>query len=52
VNAAIVESCITQGNEASEAMRRKLGFKQASLFEEVGGKFGKLLGVADYELII
>jgi L-amino acid N-acyltransferase YncA len=45
-------ACITQGNEASEAMHRKLGFKQASHFEEVGEKFGKLLGVADYELII
>ncbi len=45
-------ACITGGNEASTALHRRLGFRQVSLFREVGFKFGRLLDIVDYELII
>ena len=45
-------ACITEGNEASFALHRKLGFKQVSHFEEVGMKFNRKLDVYDYELIL
>jgi len=45
-------ACITAGNEASEAMVRRLGFRQVSHFEKVGFKFGRQLDVNDYELLL
>lgn len=45
-------ACITEGNTVSEALHKKLGFKKVSHFEKVGAKFGRLLDVVDYELIL
>ncbi len=45
-------ACITADNEPSRLLHAKLGFKQVSLFKEVGMKFGKWLDVVDYELIL
>lgn len=45
-------ACITEGNETSKTLHTKLGFKQVSGFEQVGLKFGRWLGVADYELLL
>ncbi len=45
-------ACITGGNEASCALHTRLGFKQVSLFEKVGTKFGQRLDVVDYELLL
>lgn len=45
-------ACITQGNEASVAFHKRLGFERVSRFREVGWKFGKWLDVEDYELIL
>lgn len=45
-------ACITAENEESRTFHLKLGFKQVSLFEKVGVKFGRRLDVADYELLL
>lgn len=45
-------ACITEGNEASNQLHLKLGFKQVSRFEEVGFKFNRWVGVADFELLL
>ncbi|WP_455585139.1 N-acetyltransferase family protein [Bacteroides sp.] len=45
-------ACITAENEKSRAFHMNLGFKQVSLFEKVGIKFGRTLDVADYELLL
>ena len=45
-------ACITEGNEISNLLHAKLGFKQVSHFEKVGLKFDRWLGVVDYELIL
>lgn len=45
-------ACITEGNEASNLLHLKLGFKQVSRFEEVGFKSNRWLGVSDYELLL
>lgn len=45
-------ACITAENAESVEFHKKFGFAQVSLFKEVGGKFGRLLDVADYELIL
>ncbi len=45
-------ACITEGNEASVELHRRLGFKQVSHFERVGSKLGKELGVTDMELLL
>lgn len=45
-------ACITEGNEASHILHLKLGFKQVSSFEQVGLKFDRWLGVADYQLLL
>jgi phosphinothricin acetyltransferase len=45
-------ACITDGNAASNALHEKLGFEQVSHFREVGMKFGKLLDVVDYQLLV
>ena len=45
-------ACITEENEGSKVFHLKLGFKQVSLFKEVGIKFGRRLDVSDYELLL
>ncbi len=45
-------ACITEGNEISNKLHLKLGFKQVSHFKEVGKKFGCWLDVNDFELIL
>lgn len=45
-------ACITGNNEASRTFHSRLGFKQVSLFKEVGYKFGQWLDVVDYELLL
>ena len=45
-------ACITEGNEASNSLHQKLGFKQVSHFEKVGLKFDRWLDVFDDELIL
>lgn len=45
-------ACITAENEESRAFHLKSGFKQVSLFEKVGIKFGRRLDVVDYELLL
>lgn len=45
-------ACITEGNEGSNQLHLKLGFKQVSHFEKVGIKFGRWLDVLDYELLL
>ncbi len=45
-------ACVTEGNAASDALHRKLGFRQVSRFEQVGWKFGRWLNVIDYELML
>ena len=45
-------ACITEGNETSNILHAKLGFNQVSRFEQVGLKFDRWLGVADYELVL
>ena len=42
-------ACITAENMASRRMHERLGFRQVSDFEQVGQKFGRWLGVTDYE---
>lgn len=45
-------ACITQGNVASEALHRKMGFRPVSRFVQVGTKFGRWIDVADYQLLL
>ena len=45
-------ACITAENSASRHMCERMGFRQVSLFEKVGEKMGRLLDVADYELLL
>ncbi len=45
-------ACITASNHASISLHEKFGFIKVSHFHEVGIKFGLLLDVEDYELII
>ena len=45
-------ACITSGNEVSDSLHLKLGFKQVPFFEQVGLKFGRWLDVADYQLLL
>lgn len=45
-------ACITAENEVSVNFHRKMGFKQVSLFEKVGEKFGRVLDVVDYEYLL
>ncbi len=45
-------ACITEGNEASCALHRALGFQQVSHFKDVGRKFDKWLGISDFELLL
>lgn len=45
----VLIACITVPNEASVALHREFGFRQASHFHEVGYKFGQWLDVYDFE---
>lgn len=49
---SVLIACVTAENEKSRTFHLKLGFKQVSLFEKVGVKFGRTLDVADYELLL
>lgn len=51
-NYKILIACITEDNLKSCILHEKLGFKQVSHFEKVGCKFGRWLGVRDFELIL
>lgn len=44
----VLVACITAENTTSCDFHRKMGFKQVSLFEKVGIKFGRHLDVVDY----
>ena len=48
----VLIACITAENKSSCDMHIKMGFKQVSLFEKVGIKFGKHLDVADFILYL
>lgn len=43
---------ITVGNDASIALHKALGFECVSLFKDVGSKFGQVLSVTDYQLLL
>lgn len=45
-------ACITGSNTPSIRLHEKLGFSKVSYFPEVGQKFGRLLDVTDYQLIL
>ena len=45
-------ACITEGNVSSQQLHERLGFKRVSEFKEVGFKFGRWLGITDYELML
>lgn len=45
-------ACITGDNQASIRLHERLGFRQASLFKQVGRKFNRWLDVVDYELLL
>ena len=45
-------ACITAENADSRRMHERLGFRQVSLFKEVGWKFDRWLDVTDYELLL
>ena len=45
-------ACITGDNEASIAFHASLGFRQVSLFRNVGYKHGRWLDVTDMELLL
>ena len=45
-------ACITGDNEPSIKLHLRLGFRQVSLFRKVGSKFGRLLDVVDFELLL
>ena len=45
-------ACITHENAGSRRLHQKLGFRQVSLFKEVGWKFGRWLDVSDWELLL
>ena len=48
----VLIACITQENTASCAFHRHFGFRQVSHFTQVGCKFGRLLDVVDYQLML
>lgn len=45
-------ACITADNLSSCRFHESLGFRQVSLFVSVGRKFGRLLDVVDYQLLL
>lgn len=48
----VLIACITSENTTSRDFHAALGFKQVSSFDEVGRKFGRWLGITDYQLIL
>ena len=49
-NYKVLIACITVDNSDSLEFHKHLGFTQASLFHNVGEKFGRFLDVIDMEL--
>lgn len=47
-----VISVITDGNAASVALHEEFGFDYCGTIKEVGWKFGKLLGIVNYQLMV
>lgn len=47
-----VISVITEGNLASVKLHEEFGFTYCGTMKEVGLKFGKLLGIVNYQLIV
>lgn len=47
-----VVSVITKGNEGSVRLHEEFGFSYCGTMEEVGEKFGKKLGIVNYQLLI
>lgn len=48
----MVVSVITSGNEASCKLHQKFGFEFCGTIKEVGEKFGRLLDIDNYQLIL
>ncbi len=48
----VLIACITCENDRSCAFHRRLGFEPVSHFVKVGCKFGRLLDVVDYQLLL
>lgn len=51
-NVHTIISVITGGNEASIGLHKKLGFTHCGTIREVGEKFGRLLDIDNFQLII
>lgn len=47
-----VISVITDGNDASVALHREFGFEYCGTLREVGEKFGRKLGIVNYQLLV
>lgn len=47
-----VISVITDGNDASVALHEGFGFEYCGTMKEVGKKFGQMLGIVNYQLIM
>lgn len=47
-----VISVITGGNQASVRLHEKLGFRHCGTIREVGVKFGKLLDIENYQIMV
>ena len=47
-----VISVITGGNEASISLHREFGFEYCGTVREVGKKFGRLLDIVNYQLMV
>lgn len=45
-------SVITEGNDASVRLHEEFGFTNCGTLREVGEKFGKKLGIVNYQLIL
>ena len=52
IGAKALIACITEENEHSIHFHRSMGFEQVSHFKNVGYKFGRMLDVADFELLL
>lgn len=47
-----IVSVITEGNEASVKLHEDFGFIYCGILKEVGEKFGRKLGIVNYQLIL
>lgn len=47
-----VISVITEGNEASVKLHEVFGFRCCGTMDEVGRKFGRMLGIVNYQLMV